>query len=99
MNCKIKNVIIEAGVPSDVSMDYIWGIGKLPTNAGFLENVYVVAPYAVYHEDWVSGSATDVYGRYDNRAVFAEAGINFESWKGDFWTLVDGLPMPKKLAE
>ena len=98
MNCKIKNVVIEAAVPSDVSTEFIWGIGKLPTNAGFLENVYVVASYALYKEDWVSGSTTDVGAAYTDRAAWSAAGIDYSSWNKDFWTLVDGLPIAKCLV-
>lgn len=98
MNCRIKNVVIEASVPSDVALDNIWGIGKLPKDAGFLENVYVVAPYALYYQDGESGATADVGAAYADRTAWSAANIDYSTWNTDFWALVDGLPIAKCLV-
>ena len=66
-----------------------------------LNGVYAVGIDRIYCSDKSGGSApsTIVGGAYLTYAEFAAASIDFSGWEGDFWTVVNGIPVPKALAE
>ena len=41
----------------------------------------------------------DEYATYADWSAFEAGGKSFEDWEGDFWTVEDGIPVPKKLVE
>lgn len=96
---RFNNVIVEYSepLPADATTGYpFWNIHL---GYGIVNGVYAVGVDKVWQQVGDNLGDTDVYGAYDTWADFAAAaGTDFSSWEGDFWTLVDGIPVPARLA-
>ena len=77
-------------------------LGRYHLGYGQLNGVYAVG--AGMNKDSVirilssdQDNGTDAYDGYETIAAFKTAGV--ANWENDFWTMVDGIPAPKKLAQ
>lgn len=98
---RFNNVIVEYSepLPEDATTGYpFWNIHL---GYGIVNGVYAVGVDKVWQQVGDNLGDTDVYGAYDTWADFAAEGTDFSAWTGEgsFWTLVDGIPMPARLAE
>lgn len=98
---RFNNVIVEYSepLPADATTGYpFWNIHL---GYGIVNGVYAVGVDKVWQQVGDNLGDTDVYGAYDTWADFAAEGTDFSAWTGEgsFWTLVDGIPMPARLAE
>ena len=95
---RFNNVIVEYSepLPADATTGYpFWNVHL---GYGIVNGVYAVGVDKVWQQVGDNLGDTDVYGVYDSWTDFAAAGTAFSSWEGDFWTLVDGIPVPARLA-
>lgn len=96
---RFNNVIVEYSepLPEDATTGYpFWNIHL---GYGIVNGVYAVGVDKVWQQVGENLGDTDVYGAYDTWADFAAA-TDFSAWTGEgsFWTLVDGIPVPARLA-
>lgn len=74
------------------------GLGKYHKGFGILNNVYAVG--LATGDGFVTGEnigGGDIYGAYATYSELLSAGIDFSSWAGDFWQIVNGVPYPAGL--
>ncbi len=77
-------------------------LGRYHLGYGQLNGVYAVgagmskdSAIRILTSDQDNGS--DVYDGYETIEAFKTAGV--ANWENDFWTMVDGVPMPKRIVE
>ncbi len=92
---RLKNVIVEYAntLPSTSVTGYpicIYNGGY-----GIMNGVYAVGASKIY-SNLVSDQGADVGAAFADYAALKAAGVTLEN---DFWTMVDGIPAPKKLAQ
>lgn len=98
---RINNVIIEYinELPSGASSGYpVWNVHF---GYGINNGVYAVGVDKYYGNKGEGDPANpaDEYATYADWSAFEADGKSFEDWEGDFWTVEDGIPVPKKLVE
>ena len=98
---RINNVIIEYinKLPESATTGYpVW---NMHFGFGINNGVYAVGVDKYYGNrgEGDPENLGDVYGVFDNWTDFIAADISFESWDADFWTIVNGVPVPKNLVE
>ncbi len=90
-NCFVETTVI-AGATSNSSI-----LGSYHLGYGILNGVYGVGNAGAINVLSDGGGNNDIYGAYATYAALKAAGIDFSSWEGDFWTVINGIPYPKKL--
>lgn len=94
---RINNCFVEyqeGAFGEDVSN--ILAIGSSHLGFGILNGVYAVGvPESVPAINVLTNEGSgDVYGAYSNYSQLLGK-VDFSSWEGDFWKLVNGIPYPK----
>ena len=94
-----ENVLIEYTNPLPVSASNGYAVWQLWHGYGKHQGLYAIGANAVATsvED-LGGGIADVYGAYMSYADFADADVNVDSWKNDFWGIYNGIPYPKHLG-
>ncbi len=93
---RVNNCIVETNIPEGSQNAY--GLGSFHLGYGILNNVYCIGsekPIRVISN--IGGG--DIYGGFADLAAFQAAGIDFSEWDRDFWTILNGVPYPKCLAD
>lgn len=93
----VKNVLFVSPIAESVENAAAIGGGVFAKN--MFDGVVSVSAAAPFGADAVSGTPDNVgYNVYQTFTALKASGYDFGSWKGDFWTLQNGLPYPKKFA-
>lgn len=98
---RFNNVIVEYSEPLPDGATTGAPFWSMHQGFGILNGVYAVGTDILWNNlSTAAPDSGDVYGVYDSWTDFAAAGYSFSSWtEGGFWTLVNGIPVPARLAD
>lgn len=92
---RVKNVFVDA---SGEFNENTFALGKFHKGFGILNNVYCVGQAGQAAWKIISGDGTnDVWGAYADYAAFKAANNDLTAFENDFWTVKNGIPVPKAL--
>lgn len=69
-------------------------LARLHDGYGCVNGLYTVGAHAGFNTISVGGGQKHVWGAYNSYADLVAA-YDFTTWEGDFWTTVNGAPVPK----
>lgn len=98
----VKNVFIDTRLTyNDSNMagkGWIYAFGYAYPSSANYRGVYCVGTEKAYAEKYQGGTWVDnIYGAYNTYTDLRNSGVKFDEWAGDFWTIANGFPFPKKL--
>ena len=91
-------VIVEYKEPLTENNGWGYAVG-FPDNVGEFDSFYVVGADQYYGQIGPYSEQATNTACYENRIDFVAANNNLTAWDGtDFWTVVDGFPVPTRLV-
>lgn len=71
------------------------GIGSIHDGWGILDGVYCVGTTNDIRLLSTAGGKKNVCGGFASYYDLSQSGVSFSAWQNDFWTVKNGLPVPK----
>ena len=98
----VKNVFVDTRLTYNDSNTagngWIYAFGYAYPSSANYRGVYCVGTEKAYAEKYQGGTWVDnIYGAYNTYTDLRNSGVKFDEWAGDFWTIANGFPFPKKL--
>ncbi len=93
---RFKNCFVDTTLASGAI--HTVGIGSIHEGYGILDGVYCVGIQTAYRLLSTAGGTKNVCAAYENYQQLLSSGVNFESWESEFWTVRNGIPVPKTLT-
>lgn len=94
---RVVNCFVEIKKIAENAESTSWAIGSAHEGYGILQNVYAVGNTKAVNVISTGDGERNVYGAYADYRDLVAAEVDFSSWEGDFWQVVNGLPYPKGL--